>query len=683
MLKKKSHIDSISSSFRLVYENMIWVLACIWIFLCSYVLHSIGSMLSYIFRKKEVVALTSMEDYDIDEFTKELVDFLFPSYEEFLISYKEKEQEETKYCVLVENNCDLRHEDEKGIEEIDCYNFIEDGNFMHNVFDGFHDVMKVDENETFMHSLFDGFHEDVIEINDNEREKNSFFEECDSNFHQDGRKSVEKVQEVEEVEEEETNGSNFSDTSYAPTTNEDECVQEYRKFTSSSTFDRSNNTNDCSLTSNIPCEDIECESVKKFEDLKEIQFSWDREEVSQGFLDCKNENEGSLYHEEETYEDSLEKNEEDDDDECDWDDNEVMQQIKLKLKYARQGGLSTIFEEEEELEDEEEKEPSLKVIEMINTSSMEYKDQEKMIYEYHNVEIQKVYRCYAQKIRRLDVLNFQVMHAIDCLQLKDPLLVQKSTIQHTKPLVIPQTLGSIKAQKNIFEPVLKLVKELHWDLELLYVGKICLSWEMLCWQYVKIKQCDSQFSLRCDLVADELQLFQVLMQQFLEDDPFQNDSAKDKKKIKWGEDDVIASENLEEIIKESMQIFWEFVEAYKDDGNVFQKIPRYRMNEIKDKEISELLEDIQTQLHKKERKVKEKLRSGNWIVRKFQKQNEGQIQLDYEQLLAQVGLRLISKVISMKKLRKDHLIWCSAKLNQINFVDKKIQVEPSVLLFPC
>lgn len=90
-----------------------------------------------------------------------------------------------------------------------------------------------------------------------------------------------------------------------------------------------------------------------------------------------------------------------------------------------------------------------------------------------------------------------------------------------KPLVIPQTLGSLKAKKNIFEPVLKLVSELHWDLELIYVGKICLSWEILCWQYVKTKQCDSQQPHRYDLVANEFQLFQVLIQSFLEDDMFE------------------------------------------------------------------------------------------------------------------------------------------------------------------
>lgn len=85
----------------------------------------------------------------------------------------------------------------------------------------------------------------------------------------------------------------------------------------------------------------------------------------------------------------------------------------------------------------------------------------------------------------------------------------------------------------------------------------------------------------------------------------------------------------------------------------------------------------------KERKLKDTVRSGNCIVRKFQKHHEEQIQLDEEQLLAQVGLRLVSRVMHMKKLRKDQLMWCNEKLNRIKFDGRKVQVEPSFLFFPC
>lgn len=84
----------------------------------------------------------------------------------------------------------------------------------------------------------------------------------------------------------------------------------------------------------------------------------------------------------------------------------------------------------------------------------------------------------------------------------------------------------------------------------------------------------------------------------------------------------------------------------------------------------------------KDKKLKDIVRTGNCIVKKFQKHHEDQ--LDHEQLVAQVGLRLISRVINMSQLRKEQVLWCSEKLNRIKFLSRKIvHVEPSFLLFPC
>jgi hypothetical protein len=90
--------------------------------------------------------------------------------------------------------------------------------------------------------------------------------------------------------------------------------------------------------------------------------------------------------------------------------------------------------------------------------------------------------------------------------------------------MIRQNLWPRKAQIHTSDPMLKLVNELHRDLELVYVGQICLSWEILCWLHDKIKELknyDSQWPRRYNLVAGEFQLFQVLIQRFLEDEPFQ------------------------------------------------------------------------------------------------------------------------------------------------------------------
>ena len=62
------------------------------------------------------------------------------------------------------------------------------------------------------------------------------------------------------------------------------------------------------------------------------------------------------------------------------------------------------------------------------------------------------------------------------------------------------------------------------ELEVVYVGQLCLSWEILCWQYkkaIELKQYDRDWACRYNVVAGEFQLFQVLMQRFIENEPFQ------------------------------------------------------------------------------------------------------------------------------------------------------------------
>lgn len=73
------------------------------------------------------------------------------------------------------------------------------------------------------------------------------------------------------------------------------------------------------------------------------------------------------------------------------DHRDIVHQLEMELKNSRTGGLPTIFEEEPE------------TAETIN---------EKCKYEEVMGEIQKVYKTYADKMWKLDVLNNQSMHAI-------------------------------------------------------------------------------------------------------------------------------------------------------------------------------------------------------------------------------------------------------------------------------
>jgi len=82
-----------------------------------------------------------------------------------------------------------------------------------------------------------------------------------------------------------------------------------------------------------------------------------------------------------------------------------------------------------------------------------------------------------------------------------------------------------KSSTEVDQPMMKkFSKELESDLELVYVGQMCLSWEFLRWQYgkaLKLWDSDLRGIHRYNEVADKFQQFQVLLTRFLEDEPFQ------------------------------------------------------------------------------------------------------------------------------------------------------------------
>ncbi|CAK9136354.1 unnamed protein product [Ilex paraguariensis] len=408
--------------------------------------------------------------------------------------------------------------------------------------------------------------------------------------------------------------------------------------------------------------------------------------------------------------DSLQKSEEhallkkswdwdsDDEDEPDilLEHRELVEQMKMEMKNSRAKGLPTILEESETAKMVEDLKP-LKI-----DDKFEYKDRME--------EIQKFYKSYAEKMRKLDILNYQTMHAISFLHLKDPIkltLVQQSPVLAIKSLHWPN-VWPCKPQRIYADPTLKSINELHRDLEMVYVGQACLSWEILHWQYGKAKNLlnyDSEGHHSYNQVADEFQQFQVLVQRFMEDESFQgprvqiyvknrsilrsflqvpiikDDCSKEKKGKRDEEENAISIAMLVNIIEETMRIFWDFFHADKDEPNVILKGPQGTLVDLQDPTDAELLMDARTILHEKEKRLKEILRSGNCIVKKFQKHQGGR--LGDARFISQVELRLISRVLSLSRLTRDQLVWCQKKLDNINFVNRKIHVEPLFLLFPC
>lgn len=119
--------------------------------------------------------------------------------------------------------------------------------------------------------------------------------------------------------------------------------------------------------------------------------------------------------EETKWEDELNESESDEDD-FEWEHDDLVEQLKLELKNSRQGGLATIieeveedFEENEEVKEQEQENEFTKVVEEFENH---LKIEEKVEYMDQMDEIEIVYKSYAEKMRKLDILNYQTMHAL-------------------------------------------------------------------------------------------------------------------------------------------------------------------------------------------------------------------------------------------------------------------------------
>ncbi|KAI7749191.1 hypothetical protein M8C21_028246, partial [Ambrosia artemisiifolia] len=344
--------------------------------------------------------------------------------------------------------------------------------------------------------------------------------------------------------------------------------------------------------------------------------------------------------------------EDDDDDDVLLEHQELIDQMKMELKNTRTGGLPTILEESETPRVVEDYKPL-----QINEKP-EHRDQ--------MAEIQKFYKSYTEKMRKLDVLNYQTLQAINFLRMKHPDQTnagENTSLSAIKSVLLP-SLWPCKLRRIYADPTLKSITELHKDLEIVYVGQACLSWEMLHWQYKKVKELqlyDPQGYRSYNQIAIEFQQFHVLLRRFTEDELFQgprvlnytkqrcnlrallqvpavrDDNLKEKKARKREEGDAVSISTMAKMIKESMMVFWEFLHTDKDTTNLFLTIILQGSKaHLQDPADSDLFMDIKTMHQKKERKLKDMLRTGNCIVKKFQKQQETIV--DQHMFVSQVEL---------------------------------------------
>ncbi|KAK1401202.1 hypothetical protein POM88_000807 [Heracleum sosnowskyi] len=163
------------------------------------------------------------------------------------------------------------------------------------------------------------------------------------------------------------------------------------------------------------------------------------------------------------------------------------------------------------------------------------------------------------------------------LQLKDP--HQSIPMEKTSAAGITsklwQNLYIDKSQKHETDPTMKFIKELQSDLELVYVGQMCLSWEILHWQY----------EMALDLwESDPLPIIR---------EDISNDNKKERM-IKRDEYSITI-DMLVEIVEESIRIYWRFIRADKNCSSALLKSRKGQI-ELQDPADSQTLKEVQKDL---------------------------------------------------------------------------------------
>ncbi|KAG0471554.1 hypothetical protein HPP92_016100 [Vanilla planifolia] len=313
--------------------------------------------------------------------------------------------------------------------------------------------------------------------------------------------------------------------------------------------------------------------------------------------------------------------------------HDLIEQLKMELKKVRAVGLPTILEESE----------SPRAAEYLKP----FKIDEKFGRHSSMDELQKFYKSYRERMRKLDILCYQKMYAMGFLQMKKPLQATATQRPLSSNILgfLSQNFLPLCLRKFNNDPSEKLIKDLQCDLETVYVGQTCLSWEFLRWQYEKsleMPEFDICRRLHYNKVAGEFQQFQVLIQRFTENEPFEGprllnyvkkrclhrnllqvplmkeDGSKNNREKKES-NFVITSEMLEEIMEEAIRIFWEFVKAEKYENLTFFKVLMEK-NHVVLQDPSDYMTfvDLQSRFQKKEKKLMDLLKSEKHSYERWQ-----------------------------------------------------------------
>ncbi|KAK9097537.1 hypothetical protein Sjap_023034 [Stephania japonica] len=366
------------------------------------------------------------------------------------------------------------------------------------------------------------------------------------------------------------------------------------------------------------------------------------------------------------------------------DDDFILNEVKKRLKELRRNSSMGLIPEESCEEEEEEEE---------ETSSSEWRSSE---IEDHQpfYRFDEKYGAYCERM-----LFFDRMSAQRLLEPGSPIPSTPSPKSASKKL--SSALRSLSMRKRgesqdddeLLQPP---QDDPYQDLETAYVAHICLTWEALHCQYMQLSQkiaSQPDDSTPYNHAAQHFQQFLVLLQRFIENEPFEQglrveNYARARKSfpsllqvssIQGSERDLeesdlrISASVLIKLIEGSILTFHSFLKMDKKKSGLTVSLFGGQSQNASPLQLT------QSTLDKKKMKLKELIKKKKGWKRKSWPTTMEEVEL----LFALIDVKVMSRTLSMARISKEQLLWCEEKLSKLDLSGNKLKRDASPVLFPC
>ncbi|GMI71537.1 hypothetical protein like AT1G73850 [Hibiscus trionum] len=239
----------------------------------------------------------------------------------------------------------------------------------------------------------------------------------------------------------------------------------------------------------------------------------------------------------------------------------------------------------------------------------------------------------------------------------------------------------------------------YHELESAYVAQICLTWEALNWNY---KNFEHKRAARKDsdcpaVVAQQFQQFQVLLQRYIENEPYEQgrrpevyarmrllapklllvpeyrDYEEDERDEGFGP--RISADTFGVIMEDGIQTFMNFLKADKEKPcQIIKKFFGKKRRGSVDPTLLQLMKKVNA---KKRMKLKDLRRAKKCIRRRKVKMEKGM-----DILMGLIDLKVVSRVLRMADLTEQQLHWCEEKMSKLRILEGQLHRDSSTLFFP-